>query len=345
MNREGDYLPTELAQHPLFIGVDVGGSSIKIGVVDDSGQTLAATQIPTHQERGPADAIPRVIQAIEGLFTEDGLNWESVAAVGLGTPGTMDVARGMILQPHNLPGWRDFPIRDALSHAARKPVAYSNDANAAAYGEYWVGSGKEYHSIILLTLGTGIGGGIIIRGLSIDGENSHGSEVGHIIIDYNEDARVCACGKRGHLEAYASAKAVVKRTEELLESGRTSTLEERCRSGEQLTPLMVSEEAAKDDPVALEIVLETASLLSVGIVSLMHTVDPGAVILGGAMDFGGARTKLGLRFLERVRAEVHHRAFPVLAERTVVDFATLGGNAGYIGAAAVARALYRTECA
>ena len=126
-------------------------------------------------------------------------------------------------------------------------MSFANDANAAAFGEFWVGSGSEYHSIVLFTLGTGVGGGIIIGDLSIDGENSHGSELGHMIIDYNDTARLCGCGQRGHLEAYASAKGVIQRTLEALEQRRTARCTSAWQQAGEMTPLMVAEEAEAGD--------------------------------------------------------------------------------------------------
>ena len=134
-----------------------------------------------------------------------GMALTDAAHVGLVTPGTMDIASGMLLEPPNLPGWSYFPIRDRVSHHTGLPVAYANDANAAAYGEFWIGSGAAYSSMVLLTLGTGVGGGIITNGQLLDGANSHGGEIGHMIIEAGRDARLCACGGRGHLEAYCSA--------------------------------------------------------------------------------------------------------------------------------------------
>ena len=331
-------IPIQDASPPFFAGVDVGGTNIKFGIVDDNGNTVARHKIRTKSETGPEDAVRRMSEAITDLWDSIGIQSDQIVSIGLATPGTMDVPAGMILEPPNLPTWRHFPIRDRLSEACGKPVAYANDANAAAFGEYWVGSGRAYPSIIMLTLGTGVGGGIIINGQSIDGEHSHGSECGHIIIDYSKKARVCACGHRGHLEAYASATALVKRTEEVLRTARSTSIRQRLEAGEQLTPILLAEEAEKQDGLALELILDTAFYLGVGIVSLMHTVDPGAVVLGGAMNFGGNQSELGRKFLGRVREEVQRRAFPVLVEKVAVDFATLGGAAGYIGAAGIARA-------
>jgi glucokinase len=326
------------AELPLFLGVDVGGTGIKIGVVDNQGRSLAKTRIDTLEERGPQDAILRVRQAADGLLANLHADWNDVAAVGLGTPGTMDIPRGLILTPPNLPHWRHFPIRDKLAEACQKPVWFANDANAAAYGEYWVGSGRHHSSMIMLTLGTGVGGGIIVEGMSVDGVHSFGSECGHIIVDSRDDARLCAWGGgRGELEAYASATAVVLRARELLQSGRTSSLARRMRS-EELTALMIAEEANAGDPLALEIIDETARYLGIGIVTLVHAIDPGLVVLGGAMDFGGEKAPAGRRFLDGVRQEFRRRAFDVVANSTVIAFAKLGSDAGYIGAAGIARA-------
>jgi glucokinase len=336
-------LPIADAQPPLFIGVDVGGTSIKIGMVDDSGQTLAWTSIATDAQRGPLDGVERMGQAVLDLIEGIGLSREQVARVGLGTPGTMDIPNGMLLDPPNLPGWIDFPIRDRLSEQCGLPVSFTNDAAAAAYGEYWVGSGKSLPSMVMLTLGTGIGGGIILRDASINGEHSHGAECGHIIIDCRDDARICSCGQPGHLEAYASALAVVRRTHEALDGGRASSLTQRMAAGETLTPLVLANEAAAGDALSLEIVLETARYLGIGITSLMHTIDPNGVVLGGAMTFGGNETSLGRRFIQRIREEVRRRAFPVLAEKTPIEYASLGGDAGYVGAAGIARAEHREQ--
>ncbi|GIW93495.1 MAG: glucokinase [Pirellulaceae bacterium] len=326
------------AERPLFFGVDVGGTGIKIGLVDNQGRSVERTRIDTWEERGPADAVTRVRRAMDELLQKVAVGWPEVAAVGLGTPGTMDIPRGLILAPPNLPHWRNFPIRDALSDACGKPVWFANDANAAAYGEYWVGSGRDHPSMIMLTLGTGVGGGIIIEGMSVDGRHSFGSECGHIIVDSRDDARLCAWGGgRGELEAYASATAVVARTKELLEAGRESSLGRRI-AREELTALMVAEEANAGDPLALEIIDETARWLGIGIVTLVHTIDPGLVVLGGAMDFGGEQAPAGRRFLEGVRQEFRRRAFDVVAHSTQIEFAQLGSDAGYIGAAGIARA-------
>jgi glucokinase len=329
------------ALRPLFIGVDVGGTNIKIGLIDDAGRTIARSSIATLEERGLEDAIQRMQHAIADLIRSANVAEEDVAAIGLATPGSMDIHRGYILEPPNMPHWRNFPIRDRLSEVCGKPVSFANDANAAAFGEFWKGSAQGFDSVVMFTLGTGVGGGIILNGVSIDGKNSFGSELGHIVIDHRDDARTCVWGGgRGELEAYASASGVVARARDALAAGQPSSIRERLENGETLTTLMLHEEAEKGDEFSRGIILETAKYLGVGVVTTVHAVDPGAVVLGGAMNFGGPDSPIGRMFLERVREEFRRRCYGVVRE-TLIDFAKLGGNAGYIGAAGIARAAYK----
>ncbi|NUQ63844.1 MAG: ROK family protein [Pirellulales bacterium] len=327
----------ENACSPFYVGIDLGGTTVKLGLVDDLGQTIAWNSIATEVQAGPEDSARRIGAAVLHLIRSAGLEPSVVARVGLGSPGTLDIPAGIMINPMNFPGWGGFPVRDRVAYHCGLPVAFVNDASAAAYGEFWVGSGREFQSMILLTLGTGVGCGIIIGNLIIEGEHGFGTECGHIVIDYDDDARLCPCGHTGHLEAYASANAVIKRTQEALDSGRSSSLARRLADGAALSPLLVAEEAEAGDKLAEEIVMDTARYLGIGIVTLVHTIDPSGVLLGGAMTFGVRESDLGRRFLKRVRQEFRRRTFPVLAEKTVIDFATLGADAGYLGAAGIAR--------
>ncbi|MCA9178023.1 MAG: ROK family protein [Planctomycetales bacterium] len=331
-------IPLSDATLPLFIGVDVGGTSIKVGVVDDRGATLGFTRVSTEPYQPGEQAVARVGVALAAMLEDREIDRTLIRGVGLGSPGTMDIPTGMLLEPPNLYAWHQFPIRDTMQSVLGLPVTFANDGAAAAYGEFWLGAGREDPSIVMLTLGTGVGGGIIHRGRSIDGEHSHGSECGHVIIDSRPDARVCSCGQPGHLEAYASATAVVARTREALQRGRSSTLEHVTS---ELTALDVAEAAAAGDALALEIVDETADYLAIGIVSVVHTIDPNMVILGGAMNFGGMASAVGRRFLARIQSQFRAKTFPTLAERTKIDFAALGGDAGYLGAAGLARSAHK----
>jgi glucokinase len=328
------------AKPPFFVGIDLGGTSVKLGLVDDLGRTIHRFSIPTETDKGPEDASRRIGLAVHRLIEEAGLQRSAIGAVGLGSAGPMDIPGGKLRETANLPGWNYFPLRDRVAHHCEMPVVFTNDAAAAAQGEFWIGSGREFDSMMLLTLGTGIGCGIIINGYNLLGENSYGAESGHIIIDFADNARMCGCGRPGHLEAYASATAVARITQEALDRRRASSLTTRIAQGAQLTSKLVAEEAEAGDVLSLEIVVATARHLGVGIASLMHMVATNCILLGGAMNFGGNQNKLGRRFLAEVREEVVRRVVPRLTDRVVVDFASLGGDAGYLGAAGTARDEY-----
>jgi len=338
MNPSSKLLPVAQATRPFYVGIDVGGTNTKIGLVDDRGRTLAYDMISTEAESGAEQAIEQMARVMDELVQRAGVERTDVAGVGLATPGVLDARRGMLLRPHNLPGWFDFPIRDRLAHHCGLPVTFTNDANAAAFGEFWIGSAQEADSMLLLTLGTGIGGGIIIDGRMLDGQHSLGGECGHIVIDMNPTARRCGCGGSGHLEAYASATALVEFAEEALSAGESTSVAARVAAGEALSPLLLAEEAEKGDVLSRRLILDAARYLAAGIATLIHVVDPNAVVLGGAMTFGRDTTQLGRDFLETVRQETIERLLYGLAENISIEYAGLGGDAGYIGAAGLARA-------
>lgn len=330
-------LPVAEATLPLYAGVDLGGTNIKVALVDDRGQLVGFHTEPTHASRGPEDAAARMGMAVHAVARAAGITTNDIASVGLGSPGPLDIPQGRIVRAGNLPGWDDFPLRDRVRDHCGLPVTFANDANAAAYGEFWVGSGRDYESLILLTLGTGVGGGIIIGDVNIEGAHSHGSECGHLIVDTSDTARLCPCGQAGHLEAYCSATSLVKMADAAIAAAAGGSLADAVRGGEKLTPILVAREAEAGDRLAHDLIMEVACWLGIGIASLMHVVDPEAVIIGGAMTFGRDANPIGRAFLERIREEVHRRTFPTLAANTTLRYASLGGDAGSIGAAGLAR--------
>jgi glucokinase len=329
------------AELPLFVGIDVGGTNIKLGLVDNRGQTLAYHSIPTEVERGVDDAVKRMAAGVEAVVEKAGASKSTVARIGLATPGPLDIAKGVILQPGNLPTWWDFPIRDAVARACGLPVRYANDANAAAFGEYWQGAGDTSRNMVLLTLGTGVGGGIVLDNYLVEGAHSCGAECGFILIDSRPDARRDTQDLTGTLEGYCGSYGVVGRALDTLKAGRDSSLAPVLESSGEITPLAIADAAEKGDPLALEVVMDTASYLALGIVTLIHTVDPDSVVLGGAMTFGGAGHPLGEKFIQRVRDEVRPRILTALQKTLRVEFARLGGDAGFVGAAGLARLEHR----
>lgn len=353
MASERNLISVKEAKSPVFFGVDVGGTSIKFGLVDDYGRVIDIGEMdeqekPRGFQTAKTDTSPQVSTHLIGRITDDilsrtGIDKSLVGGIGLGIPGTMDMKTRILRRPPNLPSWEGFKVCDELTALTGLPVQFCNDANAAAYGEYWVGSASGFSSVALLTLGTGIGTGIIIDGVSIDGSNGYGGECGHIVIDISSNARLCGCGQIGHLEAYASATGVSRRAIEL-SSVRKSVLRETINPDTRLSdvPKLVYDAAENGDALALEIVTDTAKFLSYGIVSILNTIDPACILLGGAMTFGGKETKVGRMFLETVRSEVNQLSFKAIAEKLRIDLATLGGDAGFIGAAGLAREMTRS---
>jgi glucokinase len=308
---------------------------MKAGVVDDNGQPLSSVSMPTEAYKGQKHGLERMCQAIREAVATAGLKADQIAAIGVATPGTMDIPAGIILDPPNLKPWHRVPVRQHIEDNFHLPTAFQNDANAAAYGEFWVGAGREAHSMVLYTLGTGVGGGIIIGDLVVEGEHSHGAELGHMKIEMT-NPRQCGCGRWGCLEAYASATAVVKRAQEALEQpGARSALQALIREQGGITSKDIFTVAAQGDALADKIVEDTAFYLAVGTTNMMHTIDPDVVVFGGGMIAAGES------FLERIRSHVRQLAFPVPAEKTQLRFAQLGGDAGFIGAAGCGRQLYQ----
>jgi glucokinase len=322
-------MPSSRNSPPFYVGIDLGGTNIKSGVVDNDGRPMSSVSIETHADEGGNAGLERLVEAANKAVRASGLNWDRIAAVGLGSPGTMDLQSGMLLEPPNLPGWENFPIRRLLADRLEKPTTLQNDANAASYGEFWVGAGRDHKSQVMFTLGTGIGCGIVVDGMIIEGRHSHGAECGHIIIEM-ENGRLCSCGQYGHLEGYASATALVKRAQEALEYLETPSVL-RDLKPDELTSRAISKAADSGDEIAHRLMRETARYLAVGAVSLMHTIDPDIVLFGGGM------IAAGQRFLDDIRTEIRERAFPVPAAKTLVEFAKLGGDAGFIGAAGCSR--------
>ena len=319
----------------LFVGVDVGGTSIKGGVTTTSGKVLSAVNLPTEAHKGQDHGLHQMAETVRQAVAAAGLAMDRIAAIGVATPGTMDIPAGVILDPPNLKPWRNVPVRDHLQQTFDLPTAFQNDANAAAFGEYWTGAGKGMHSMVLFTLGTGVGGGIIVGDQVVEGEHSHGAELGHMRIELTQP-RECGCGRLGCLEAYASATAVVKRTQETLAErpDGSSSLHGLMREQGGITARDIFDAAAGGDELAEKIVDDTAFYLAVGATNAMHTIDTDMVVFGGGMIAAGEQ------FLVKIRSYVQQLALPVPAAKVRIEYASLGSDAGFIGAAACARQLY-----
>ena len=314
----------------LYIGIDLGGTNLKLGLVSPAGDLVAKYSWPTEARGGPDHVLGRMAQAARHLVREANVGLSDVAAVGVGSPGQLDTKAGVVIFAPNLPGWRNVAVRDRLGEALGRTVVLENDANVAAYGEFRCGAGREVRDMVMLTLGTGVGGGIILGGRLLRGTTDTGAELGHIIIVCG--GRPCGCGSRGCLEAYTSATAVVARAREGLSAGQTSAL----ASAADFSCKDVFDAAEARDPLASRIVRETAEYLGAGITNVLHTLNPEMVVMTGGMMGAGDG------FLESVRQSVRRTALERAWSACTIRWSTLGGDAGILGAALAAEAFDRT---
>jgi glucokinase len=327
-----------MAELAKYVGLDVGGTTMKAAVVDDAGTAAPSVSLPTEPHLGQDHGLKTMAEAVRQAVTAAGLKLADVAAIGVATPGLMDIKLGLILDPPNLKPWRNVPVPRYIRDQFQKPTAFQNDANAAAFGEFWVGAGRDASSLVLFTLGTGIGGGIIINDRVLEGEHSHGGELGHLRIALPDTGRQCGCGRRGCLEAYASATAVVARTREAMATHRGPTrLRELLRDddGTELSAKEVFDAAAAGDHLAGQIVDDTAYYLALGACSAIAAVDPELIVFGGGMIAAGED------FLAKIKEYVGRFGLSYPASQVQIRYAQLGSDAGFIGAAACARQLVK----
>lgn len=315
-----------------FLGLDIGGSSIKSGVLNDSGDVLASQSLPSALNGGLDAGLKTLFRVANEVVADAGISWDEIRGVGVATPGTIDVAAGMILLPVNLPGWENLPLTRLVSERFAKPVVLQNDANAAAYGEFCVGAARGASNLLMWTLGTGIGSGIVLNGQIWEGAHGHAGECGHMTLQL-DGGPASEHNLDGSVELLAGSRALVRNVHAAIAQGRRSSM-----SGvPELTPLEIALAAEADDELAWEVILDAARCLGVATVSVMNVLDPEMVLIGGAMTFGRDESEVGRQFLRRVREAVQQRAFKVPAERTVIEFAKLGPDAGFIGAAEYAK--------
>lgn len=325
----------------IFIGLDVGGTTMKGAAVSDAGTPLSKPVVmSTEPERGQDAGLETMCETIRRAAAAAKVELDDVEAIGVATPGLMDIPMGLILDPPNLKPWRNVPVRDHIAGVFQKPTAFQNDANAAALGEYWVGAGRGARSMAMFTLGTGVGGGIIINDRVIEGHSSHGGELGHVRIALPGQGRLCPCGRQGCLEAYASATAIVARAREALAEWRGDTRLRallRGSGGLGLTAKGIFDAADNHDPLAEKIVDDTAYYLALGACAVMAVVDPQMIVIGGGV--AGA----GKSFLEKIALDVERFGLTYPVSRTSIRQAQLGSDAGFIGAAACAKQLVEVE--
>ena len=313
----------------MYIGVDLGGTGIKAGVVSDQGEILSKGSTPTMIERPYAEIIADIAALCERVTAEAGLTMADIAGIGVGVPGICDPKTGVIPFCTNL-GWHQIPFVEEMHKHIDKPVHVDNDATVAGLAESVAGVSAGSQASVFLTLGTGVGGAIIINGRPYSGAHGVGSEIGHMILKM--DGEMCTCGNQGCFERYASATAIIREARRAVENHPESAIMEACGGDpKKINANIVIDCAKANDPTALEVFSGYVSGLAHGITSIINVLDPEVIVLGGGVSAAGAY------LLDAVRAEVEKHIFYKTMPYARVELARLGADAGIIGAALLGR--------
>ncbi len=311
------------------LAVDIGGTKIMTALISGDGSILAQDRCPTLAEEGAQAVIDRLFAAVDSLMSRNNAPSSQLCGISIAAAGVIDSNKGLITVSPNLPGWRDVPLGEMVREKYRVDTFLVNDASAAALGEHRFGAGRGVSNLVLLTLGTGIGGGIIINDKLYDGVCGSAGEIGHMVIE--TDGPECGCGNRGCLEALASGTAVARDAISRISKGEESSLVDMV-GGEigSITAEEVATAARNGDSLALDVLSRAACYLGVGMVNLVNIFNPEMIVLGGGM------AQLGGIFIDPAKKVVAERAFAVSAQAVRIVTAQLGNEAGVYGAAAYA---------
>lgn len=312
----------------LCIGIDLGGTFIKFCLVDEARKVSETLQLPTPSD-GAAGVVAQMAAGVEQLIRQHGLTRDDIVGVGIGSPGPLDMENGVVLAMPNISGMDNCPLREMVSNATGVPAVLENDANAAAYGEFICGAGEGTRNMVLLTLGTGVGGGIIVDGRVVHGSHSMAGELGHMIIV--PDGELCGCGQKGCLEQYCSATFITKRTTGLLaRADCDSSLKSVLADKGSIDAQDISEAATTGDEFAVGVWDRATRYLALGCVNICRIFDPDEIVLGGGM------ANAGEKLLTPVMRHFRDLHWNLTEPQTRIELARLGNDAGAVGAAGVA---------
>ncbi|MCD9185912.1 MAG: ROK family protein [Pyrinomonadaceae bacterium] len=309
----------------VVAGIDIGGTKIAVALQTHEGERAASRRLPTEIALGPVRILENISLAIEEMLAETST---TLAAVGIGCPGPIDIQNGLVMSPVNLPGWDRFPIVELVENRFGVPVILDNDANAAAFGEYFHGAGREFQDMLYVTISTGIGGAIICGGQIHHGVQAGAGEIGHMIVEM--DGIQCRCGTFGCLETIASGTGIARRMREMLASQNGGNAE----NYRHITSEKVVEAVEHNDETARRIWNETIKYLAIGIGNAITLVAPEAVVIGGGVSAAGEL------LLEPLRREIHKNVTMLPIEKVEILKASLGSESGVCGALMMAQGIY-----
>ncbi|GGM31574.1 glucokinase [Paraliobacillus quinghaiensis] len=317
----------------FLLGVDIGGTTVKIGVITYNGDIVDKWEIPT-SKGAEAEKIPHDIwRSIETKLEELNIDLSNVLGIGAGAPGFVDTATGEVSIAVNL-GWENFKLAEILHELSGLSVYVDNDANIAAVGENWKGSGNLADNFIAVTLGTGVGGGIIANGQVVNGTNGTAGEIGHIMVE--PGGAPCNCGRNGCLETIASATGIARLANEAVAEGKDTLLKEQLQQKGTITAKDVFDLAAKDDYVARSIIDDVTNVLGLALANIATVINPSKIILGGGV------SKAGEQLLQPLQKAFTNYALPRIDEGCEFAIATLGNDAGIFGGAYLVKEGYES---
>ena len=306
------------------IGVDIGGTNVKIALVDFDGKIVYSNTVPTRAEMGYEAGVNNIKQAIKELMQETGETAATIEAIGFGLPGQIDYKEGIVKNLPNIPGWVNIPLAKIIEDEFSIPTRLDNDVRCAALGELNFGAGKGCENLICITVGTGIGSGIVLNGKLVRGASNAAGEIGHIKMDMT-GGPLCGCGDYGCFEAYASGPAIVTMAKEYISGGKSAKYKEMATDG-IITPYIVAQAALQGDAVSIQIFKQMGKIIGTGLASVINLLNPEKIIIGGGVADAGAI------LLDPIKATIADRAMPIQASAVQVVPAQLANTAGVIGA-------------
>ncbi|WP_042145929.1 ROK family glucokinase [Paucisalibacillus sp. EB02] len=307
-----------------IVGVDIGGTTVKIGLLKDDGKIIKKWEIETKKSNDGTQVIDDIWNSVLVTLKELSIDLNQVLGIGIGAPGFIDGKKGYVYEAVNL-GWKNFKLSDYMSDKSGLPVFVENDANIAVIGENWLGAGNQSKDVIAVTLGTGVGGGIITGGKILNGANGTAGEIGHIIVDLN--GYDCNCGRKGCLETIASATGIARQAMQIVEDKPTSKLAVVFQENNTITSKDVFELAALGDEDCNQIINHTADVIGFALANLSITLNPSKILIGGGV------SKAGNQLLQTINKYFTKYALPRIREACELRIAELGNDAGIIGAA------------
>ena len=311
----------------MYIGIDLGGTNIAAGLVNDDGKIICSASTPTLAPRAYGEIVKDMVKLSETLASEAGIEMNDIKAVGIGSPGSIDYATGTVVYANNL-AFNNAPIRAEFNKYYNIPVVLENDANAAAYGEY-IATGDNAKVFLAVTLGTGVGGGIILDGNIFTGANGVGGEIGHFTLVH--DGELCSCGKKGCWESYASVTALINQTKEAIKNNPESIMKDIVDKNGKVNGRTAFDAAKKGDKAGIAVVEQYIKYVADGIVSMINIFQPEKIVIGGGI------SREGDYLLNPIKEYVERFDYNKQAKKTDIQIATLFNDAGIIGAAFAAK--------